>query len=134
MILTFGQIEPEIIYGDFLPKDGDNNLRKLIKESTEIMKTTGTSVDLMINKIDDIVNSMNSGTIGMNIAVKEMKSCVSKAVTGMNTDVIEMKSCVSNAVTGMNIAVTQMNASVTEMKSMVSVTIKLITEIIKKNL
>ena len=56
-----------------------------------------------------------------------MKSCVSKAVTGMNTVVKEMKSCMSNAVTGMNTAVTQMNASVTEMKSMVSVTSKLIT-------
>ena len=65
--ISFGPIEPEIIYGDFLPKDGDNNLRKLIKESTEIMKITSTSIDLMINKIDDIVNSMNSGTIGINI-------------------------------------------------------------------
>ena len=60
--ISFGPIDSEIIYGDFIPKDGDNNLRILIKESNEIMKTTNNSMGLMIKKMDDIVNSMKLAT------------------------------------------------------------------------
>ena len=48
--ISFGKIDTEIIYGVFLPKDGDNNLRLLIKEISEIMKTTYTSISLLIKK------------------------------------------------------------------------------------